>query len=165
MHKYIIEKTHNSSQKKSLSSQISSSLYKNHRRSNPHLAGIKSSERKESIYDYRAIAASSHNFHKSISVEKSKSQKKLDMLLSKISNPHENKNLKNNENFFRNSITKSIQELEIAEVPDFKEQKDIIKNFSESVKTNMFSITKNGIKFRVNHLRKQINAGFNRKCD
>lgn len=171
MHKYNTEKSHTSNWKKNLSSQIGLRVFKNQRRAKPHLAETLASDRKESIYDYRAIAASSHNFHVSspkvtsptFSAEKSKSNKKLDILLSKISNPPEMKNLKNNEQFFRRSITKSIQNLENAEVPDFKEQKNIIKNFSESVKTNMFSITKNGIKFRVNHLRKQINAGFNRK--
>lgn len=83
------------------------------------------------------------------------SQSKLDTMYHKISDVStSNKFSSQSEKLFKKSITKNLKSLEPFDILSELEQKHLIQDYSSTVKLNMFSLKKTGVKYRQNSLRK-----------
>ncbi|OMJ88683.1 hypothetical protein SteCoe_9301 [Stentor coeruleus] len=169
MHRYIIE---NSNWKKGLPGDIETKILKNHRSPKQHLAEKKTfPEQLKLSSDAQEIHSISQRsqlkiprlYSPQVALEESKSSEKLELILSKLSYSPQLKSSRNHDVIFRKKLLKDIQDLKHVEDFGFEDQKEVVKNYDESVKGNMFSMTKCGMKFRVSKLKKEIGIGFKRK--
>lgn len=97
--------------------------------------------------------------------EKLEKLKNLENFILEIGNLTERKKMvtKQSEKNFKNTVKKNLKPLDDSRILSLKEQQELIKNYSNSAKSSMFTMTKSGVKFRKNNLNKRISKRGNLK--
>lgn len=67
--------------------------------------------------------------------------------------------IKHSEKLFRTKVQKSMKSLTQFNLEEQKEEKEVIDAFSNTIKINMYTMSKPGLKFRKVNLRKQLKTG------
>lgn len=102
----------------------------------------------------RAKLTSSEIPFRSFRNRKAKQELKYSKLMEKIESVPET--IKKSEKLFRIKVQKSMKSLVQFNLEEQKEEKQVIDAFSNSVKVNMYTMSKPGLKFRKVNLRKQL---------
>lgn len=151
MKKYYTERSFPARWDKALPHSITNEILKNKRRA-PYSRNIFQSELK--------FAPSSTNYlspsHKLLG-EQNKNTR-FDSLISKIStiSKRQSKVGAVSEKFFKKSVSNNIKSIHKVNADEENEKKQVVRQFSDTVKGNMFTISKSGQKFRELKLRKHL---------
>lgn len=156
MHKFYTEKSLTTRWERYISPSITNEVLKNTRRSKNY---------RNSIYpEARDHSSSRTNLSPEV-VQKSTLTRspKLNKLMSKISNLalKQTKITTLSEKLFRKNIDtkiKGLKKFNTEKEKEVKERNEVVKEFSKSIKGNMFTISKSGKKFREIKLRQRLSS-------
>ena len=156
MHKFYTEKSLTTRWERYISPSITNEILKNTRRSKNY---------RNSIYpEARDHSSSRTNLSPEVLQKSTLTRSpKLNSLMSKISNLalKQTKIPTLSEKLFRQNIDNKIKVLKkfnTEKEKEVKERNEVAKEFSKSIKGNMFTISKSGKKFREIKLRKRLSS-------